>query len=57
VKAKVRTIINAAFQRRVTSEPHDDTSGDQMDLMNGEFGPNNSLSGRARYSIDIERGR
>ncbi len=57
MQAKDRTIITAAFRRRVASEPHDDTSGDQMDLMNGKLGSNNNPAGRARFSIDIERGR
>jgi len=57
VKAKDRTIITAAFRRRVAGELHENTSGDQMDLRNGKLGPNNNSSGRAHFSFDIERGR
>lgn len=52
MQAKVRTIITAAFSRSIAGEPHDDASGDQMDLMNGKLGSNNNPSGRARFSID-----
>jgi hypothetical protein len=57
VQAKDRTIITATFRRRLAGELHDDTSGDQMDLMKGKSGPNNDPSGRAHFSFDIERGR
>jgi hypothetical protein len=41
-----RTIITAAYRRRIAGELHDETSGDQMDLMNGEEGPNNPFRSR-----------
>lgn len=55
MQAEDRTIITAAFRRRVAAELH--TSGDQTDLMNGKLGPNNNPSGRAHFSFEIERGR
>lgn len=57
MQVKDRTIITAAFLRRIAGELHDDASGGQMDLISGELGPNNNPSGRAHFSFDIERGR
>lgn len=56
VQAQDRTIITAAFRRRVAGDLHDDTSGDQMDLMNEKW-DRTTPSVRLQFSFDIERGR
>lgn len=54
MQAQDRTIITAAFRRRVAGRLHHDTSGDQMDLGTWD---RITPSGRAQFSFDIERGR
>ena len=43
--------MTAAFHRRVSGELQDDLSGDQLDLMNGEEGPNNNPFRSRRFQL------
>jgi hypothetical protein len=55
VQATYRTIITAVFSRAIVSEPHDGSSGDQMNMMNRQLA--STKSGHGSFSFDIERGR
>lgn len=56
MQAQDRIIITAAFRCRVSGDLHEDTSGDQMDLMNEKW-DRTTPSVRLQFSFDIERGR